>query len=65
MDNNINQPRGILLRKKPYVISQDGIRGKKVHINEMSGFEIGDKVFQIRRDDGILMLVPEDIYNES
>lgn len=62
---NKNQPKGILLRKKPYTISLDGIRGMKVHINEISGFEVGDKVYQIRRDDGILMLVPEDIYNDS
>lgn len=64
-NNEINQPKGILLRKKPYTISQDGVRGMKVHINEISGFEVGDKVYQIRRDDGILMLVPEDIYNAS
>lgn len=59
----MNKPNGILLRKKPYLISKDGDTGMKVHINDMSDLDIGDKVYQVRRDDGIIMLIPEEIYN--
>jgi hypothetical protein len=61
----MKRPKGMLLRKIPYNISKNGKYGLKISINELSGLEAGQKVYQERMDNGIVLLIPESIYNEE
>jgi len=49
----------MLLRKKPYKISQNGNDGIKVVLNQLCGLLPGDLVYQVKRSDGVIELIPE------
>lgn len=61
----MKRSKGMLLRKTPYNVSKNGKYGLKISINELSGLEAGQKVYQERMDNGIVLLIPESIYNEE
>jgi len=56
-----------LLSKKPYKIAYNYSKYEsfRVNLNPGCGFEKGDKVYQVRRDDGVLELIPEKLFNEA
>jgi hypothetical protein len=57
--------KGRLLKRSPYIVSKNGEFGLKVSINELAGFNPGDKVYQEQMDDGTILLIPEKIYLED
>jgi hypothetical protein len=61
---NKNIPRGMLLKKRPYKI-----RGERtsmiVALNDLTNLEPGDKVYQERLDNGMILLIPEQIYTQE
>jgi hypothetical protein len=56
--------KGQLLKPEPYTITGKGTKGMKVSINELSELKTGDKVYQEKLPNGIIILIPEDIYNK-
>ena len=50
-----------LLRKKPYLVQESG-QGLRISISDLSGIKKGDKYYQVKRDDGTIELIPEDLY---
>jgi hypothetical protein len=54
-----------LLRILPYKITPNSKSNNSVRIvlNPMSGFQPGDKVYQVKRSNGIIELIPEDLMN--
>jgi hypothetical protein len=61
----MKRPKGMLVRKEPYSVSINGERGIKIVINNLSGWKIGDKIYQEKLDNGIMILIPENIYLEG
>lgn len=51
-----------LLRKRPYTIAHNSSRYKSLRVNlsPKCGLEVGQKVYQFLRDDGVIELVPEE-----
>ena len=57
--------KGLLLNDLPYKITKNGSknsRGIKVVIGVRSGLKVGDKVYQLKLDNGVIMLIPEKVY---
>jgi hypothetical protein len=57
-----------LLRKNPYKITKnattaDGSISLRVQLNPECGQNIGSKVFQVLRPDGVIELIPENVFN--
>lgn len=57
--------RGQLLKASPYTVSGDGTKGMKVAINELSGLKAGDKVYQEKMPNGVILLIPENVYRND
>lgn len=58
--------KGQLLRSKPYKISGNRYdSGLKVSVSELSGLKVGDLVFQEKLENGIIILIPENLYKEN
>lgn len=56
-----------LLRKKPYIVGavskiSDSL---KITINMGSGLTQGDRVYPVLRDDGVLELIPENVFKQK
>ena len=56
-----------LLRLKPYTVNLNSSRFEslRVVLNPMCGFKPGEKVYQVKRDDGVLELIPEKNLNPA
>jgi hypothetical protein len=54
-------PKKRLLRCNPYKIVKNGPSGIKVILCKETRLKVGDMVYQYRRDDGIIELVPESV----
>jgi len=50
--------KGMLLRKKPYKVRGE-FETKQISLNPACGFECGDVVYQVKRADGVIELIPE------
>lgn len=48
------------LRLKPYRV----YKGLIIKLNELSEFKSGDKYYQAKTDDGIILLIPEAIWQK-
>lgn len=57
----------MLLRVKPYTVALNSSKFNALRINlsPLCGFSSGDKVYQVRRDDGVLEVVPEEVFNND
>lgn len=56
-----------LLRKKPYIVGavskvSDSL---KITINMGSGLIPGDRVYPVLREDGVLELIPEEVFKKK
>jgi hypothetical protein len=61
---NKNRIRGMLLKKRPYKIR--GVRTSMiVALSDLTNLEPGDKVYQERLDNGMILLIPEQIYTQE
>lgn len=56
-------PRKILLKRQPYTISYNNNKHTdlRVVLNADCGLKKGDRVFQFKRKDGVIELVPETL----
>jgi hypothetical protein len=54
--------KGQLLRSKAYKITGNGKNAMKVSVSELSDLIPGDYVYQEKLNNGIILLIPEDIY---
>lgn len=54
-----------LLREKPYKVNFNKSKYKslRINLNPMCGFKPEDRVFQVKRDDGVIELIPEKIFD--
>lgn len=50
-----------LLRKKPYTVTtvDKKYQALKICLHPLCGFTGGEKVFQVRQEDGVIELIPE------
>jgi len=50
--------KGILVRNKPYKI-RGSEETKQISLNALCGFQEGDLIYQVKRTDGVIELIPE------
>ncbi len=57
--------KGILLSKKPYKVGYNGTlkNSIKIVLSPLTNLDIGDYVYEVRRPDGIIELVPEKLFD--
>lgn len=54
-----------LLREKPYTVTENNTKYKsfKISLHGMCGFAKWERVYQVRREDGVVELIPERAFN--
>lgn len=59
--------KNMLLRKLPYTISFTGRNNDslKVAVSPLCGLELGAKVYQVLREDGVIELWPDKIFEKN
>jgi len=58
--------KGILLRKTPYKVCEASVKYDhvKIQLNPQCGLTKEDKVFEVKYPNGVIVIIPESIYEE-
>jgi|WetSurMetagenome_2_1015567.scaffolds.fasta_scaffold191299_2 hypothetical protein len=61
----MTRPKGQLMKLEPYTMLQNGASGLKMTINNLCRAEVGDNYYQEIMTNGMILLIPEKLYNET